>query len=1347
MGDGGLGRPDNFFKTYSSSNPSEASRNWTSWLQQFDYYMIASEKNEKTEEIQIATLLHCLGIEGQELFRTFTFETAGDEKKIATVKTKFTEYFAPRVREEFERYKYYSRSQGRNESFDSFLTALQGLIQTCNFHADEKDKALRDRVVIGINSESVREELLNVDEKLTLKKCIQICQRSEATKLYLSQMTASNQAETSGIKQAANAIAPGHAGRPPDNNKTRNNCKYCGYTHAPRQCPAFGKECTKCKKPNHFAKVCQSKPGKNFPLAKSIDEIVPNSAADEVTNQGQYTTSDMGFEVTADDSPREWFITARCGNQDIKLKVDTGATCNVMPQSVFLSLKRPKTELRKYHDKLSAYGGHNLSVLGKVSLMLEYKSTFSVHDFVVVEQGMSTLLGLPSCITMSLVEAACAISKNTIVAQYTDVFEGLGTLPSKHALRLKDDSKPVVQSARRVPFRIRDKLKATLESMESEGTITRVRTPTDWVHPIVNVLKPNGSLRVCLDPTELNKCIRREHFALPTAPEIFAKLTGSKVFSTLDATSGFLQLELDEDSSFLTTFATPFGRWRFLRLPYGISSAPEVFHRTVNEIFADIEGVETYVDDLLVHAPTKAEHDTILRRVLERCKEVNLRLNLKKCVFEQDELKYLGHIIGQGVIKPDPSKIEAVVKMPHPESPEDLRRILGMATYLAKFCPNLSEITAPLRDLTKKGTVWVWGYREEAALKALKAMMVDSKTLRIFDPGLPVTLSVDSSKSGMGATIMQDGQPIEYASCSLTDTQKAYAQIEKEFLAVQYGLHRFHQYIFGQKVVVETDHLPLLGIMKKGLNDMTPRLLRMRLRNTRYDYELTYKPGTKLFIADTLSRAYLDRFSENHASTAQDHDQIHAVTTGTLANPLFRESFTEATIKDPSMQILKSYIVNGWPVRKGACIEPLKAYWKIRHDLTTHDDVILRGNQLVVPLAMKEKVIKEIHTGHLGIAKCIERAKNAVYWPGYQSQIREIIETCATCQENARSNAKTMLEPYNIPDHPMQTVSMDIFHLGGRDYFLTVDRYSKWPTCHELKYSTSREIIELLRQQFLDFGRPETIISDNASYFVSNEFQCFVDECNTKHITTSPYYSQSNGLAERMNQTVKTCLDKALKSNQTLHDVLATLRSTPAGDGLPSPSVLLQGRNLRSALNCMPAQLRSQQVSHQEIVGIFEKRQAQSQYYNSPHQNHREYVEGMNIWVKQGHRNWVEGYILRRAETPRSFYVKLQDGRVFRRNQSFFRVRKRPINSGHVETPSPAVESQSTTHVPHGMQTTGGTAVRMLQPEARVSSSAGHDAGSAATPGNRRSTRVSEPPVTYGQNIYSRKCETPSSGS
>ena len=638
-----------------------------------------------------------------------------------------------------------------------------------------------------------------------------------------------------------------------------------------------------------------------------------------------------------------------------------------------------------------------------------------------------------------------------VASEYPNVFKGLGKLSTKHVLRLKDNVKPVIQSPRRVPFRLRNKLRDTLKSMENSGTIVKVTTPTEWVHPIVNVLKPDGSLRVCLDPTELNKCIKRENYALPTATEIFASISKSKVFTTLDATSGFLQLELDEESSFLTTFATPFGRYRFLRLPFGISSAAEVFQRTVADLFRDVSGVETYIDDILIHAPDKETHDKILRQVLGICQSAGLTLNQTKCKFEQKELKYLGHIIGDGKIKADPEKIRAIEGMPDPKSPEDVKRLLGMVTYLAKFCPNLSEVTTPLRDLTKKGMKeWVWDQTHRDALRKLKHILASNSVLKAYDPNAPIVISVDSSKNGMGAVILQNGQPVEYASCTLTDTQKAYAQIEKEFLAVQFGLKRFHQYAYGQPVVVETDHLPLLAIMKKNLGDLTPRLLRMRLRMQYYDFTLIHKPGSQLYIADALSRAFLDNFCDSHNEFLdRDRDQLHAVVTGILPQKLFREKFRQATCSDPSLNVLKSYIEGGWPRNKRACIQPLRAFWKIRNELSTHEDLILRNSQIVVPLSLRRLMLQEIHKGHLGITKCHERAKNTVYWPGYQGQITDMIEGCSACQENMRANDKTMLEPFEVPSYPMQTISMDVFHYDGKEYLVTIDRYSKWPSCYD----------------------------------------------------------------------------------------------------------------------------------------------------------------------------------------------------------------------------------------------------------------------------------------------------------
>ena len=194
-------------------------------------------------------------------------------------------------------------------------------------------------------------------------------------------------------------------------------------------------------------------------------------------------------------------------------------------------------------------------------------------------------------------------------------------------------------------------------------------------------MKSDQSLVICVYAESLNAAIKLGHFAIPTAEEIFAKLHNSRYFSTLDVASGFMQIALDEESSCLTTFATPFGRYRYRRLPCGISSAPEVFHKRIADMFGDIEGIETFIDDILIHAPTE-EHDERLRRVLDRCLEVGLKLNRPKCNITCTEVKYFGHIISAEGLQPDPTKVDAIQNMPTPKCKEDVRRILGMVTYL-----------------------------------------------------------------------------------------------------------------------------------------------------------------------------------------------------------------------------------------------------------------------------------------------------------------------------------------------------------------------------------------------------------------------------------------------------------------------------------------------------------------------------------------------------------------------------------------------------------------------------------------------------------------------------------------
>ena len=528
------------------------------------------------------------------------------------------------------------------------------------------------------------------------------------------------------------------------------------------------------------------------------------------------------------------------------------------------------------------------------------------------------------------------------------------------------------------------------------------------------------------------------------------ELLGACIFSKLDANHGYWQVPLAEESQLLTTFNSPFGRYCFKRMPFGIRSAQEVFQKRMSQLLGDLPGVETDIDDILVWGTNQQEHNRRLMAVLDRCQKLNLTLNQDKCRFSAPEVSYIGHILNADSVQPDPEKVRAIQEMPPPTDKKGVERLLGTINYLAKFIPNMSTETHPIRELLKSDVRFCWEKPQEKAFDKIKAILSAEPVLTFYDVHKPVIISCDASQSGLGAILLQDTKPIAYASRALTDAETRYAQIEKELLAVVFAFNHFHQYVYGKEVKVELDHKPLESITKKPLSAAPHRLQRMLLQLQRYTFTLVYKPGKEMVLADTLSRAYI----KGNPDIDLEEDLICAVNLVMdnlpVSDPKLK-TIHDATENDSTMTKLRNTMKYGWPEKRSETPQELKGYWNFREELSEAQGIILKSDKIVIPVSLRKDMLEKIHASHLGMVKCKQRARDVLFWPGMGKDIEETIAKCDTCLQCQSSNPKEPMISENPPTRPWEAVSTDLFSWNGEDYLLVVDSYS-----HYIEIATHR---------------------------------------------------------------------------------------------------------------------------------------------------------------------------------------------------------------------------------------------------------------------------------------------------
>ncbi|KAK2711196.1 hypothetical protein QYM36_012393, partial [Artemia franciscana] len=576
------------------------------------------------------------------------------------------------------------------------------------------------------------------------------------------------------------------------------------------------------------------------------------------------------YAVQQDESKDEVFVPLKINNQTtVSFKIDTGAQANIIPKHYF-DLLAPKPLIQPTKQKLTSYCGSTIPTAGTCLLSCSYNGApEQKHRFFIAGGNSVPILGFKSSKNMNLVKLVLNIdalddSKSTpdlepLLEQYKELFSGIGKIQGKCEICLKEGVVPTAFPARKVPIAMREKLKQELNRLESLGIIEKVEEPTEWVNSMVLVEKKHGGVRLCIDPVDLNKAIKRPHYPNPTFEDAIADLSGAKYFSKLDATSGYWSLVLSKSASDLTTFNTIYGRYRWRRYPFGQIPAQDEFQRKMEEIFQGLKGLKILVDDLLIYGATREEHNIRLADVLERARK-GVKFKRSKCQIAVQSVCYFGHIISNAGIKPDPEKLRVINEMPTPKSKEELQTLLGILKFLSRYIPNLATQKQPLRDLIKANE-FEWKELHTTCLNQLKESIITN--LAFFDSSSPtLELEVDASKHGLGAQISANGKIFAYASRSLSKSEQNYSQLEKELFAIVYGCRHYHHYLYGRKVQVFTDHRPLESILIKPLHTAPPRIQRLMMYIQPYDLTFKYRTGTEIPVADALSRLHLPDIDE-----------------------------------------------------------------------------------------------------------------------------------------------------------------------------------------------------------------------------------------------------------------------------------------------------------------------------------------------------------------------------------------------------------------------------------------------------------------------------------------------------
>lgn len=697
-----------------------------------------------------------------------------------------------------------------------------------------------------------------------------------------------------------------------------------------------------------------------------------------------------------------------------------------------------------------------------------------------------------------------------VLQAYSDVFAESQELPPArdcdHAINLVPDAKVVNQRSYRLPHHQKNAMELIIAKMLHNQVIQNSISP--YSSPALMVKKKDTTWRLVNDFRKLNAQTVKNKFPIPVIEDILDELHGAKIFSKIDLKSGYHQIRMKPEDIPKTAFSTHLGHYEYLVMPFGLTNAPATFQALMNKLLAPVlrKFALVFFDDILIYSKNKEDHINHLSTILQILRDNKLTAKKEKCSFGQLQVEYLGHIISGKGVATDPLKVEAVVKWPTPKNVTELRSFLGLAGYYRRFIAGYGIICRPMFDALKKDA-FLWTDSQEQAFQTIKNKMMAAPVLAMPNFSAPFVLEADASGQGIGAVLMQNGQPISFMSKAIGPKAAAYSTYDKEALAIIEALKKWRHYFAASSVIIRTDQQSLKYIQEQKLTEGVQHKLLIKLLG--YNYTVEYKKGRENRVADALSRVKYNLMA------------------------MFTTTAVPAWITD----VISTYATDEDCKKKIAAITVNPAshpeYTLIKGILRFQNKIVI-GNSA----QMRQQLISAFHTselgGHSGERATYHRLHLIFFWQGMRKEVMEFIKKCPVCQINKAEHVKYpgKLQPLPVPVFAWTHISMDFVEgLPTSDHknmiLVVVDRFTKFAHFIAMKHPIN---VRTVAKSFIDnifklHGLPTVIVTDRDKIFTSHLWQDLFKALGVKlHMSTS-YHPQTDGQTERVNQ----CLENYLR--------------------------------------------------------------------------------------------------------------------------------------------------------------------------------------------------------------------------